>query len=66
LPRLGLIAQARSDIGHSPDGGVVEAGLEADGAERGELGRAVLGCTKSKSRTQRTSRQNREEGHVAS
>jgi hypothetical protein len=36
LPRLGFIAKPRSNIGYRPDGGVVEASLEADGAERGK------------------------------
>ena len=36
LPRLGFVAKARGDVGHRPDGGIVEAALEADGAERGE------------------------------
>ena len=36
MTRLGLIAEARGDIGHCADGGIVEAALEADGAERSE------------------------------
>ena len=36
LPRLGFIAQPRGDIGYRPDGGIIEAPLEADGAERGK------------------------------
>ena len=36
LSRLGFIAKARGDIGYRPDGGIVEAALEADGAERSE------------------------------
>ena len=36
LTRLCLIAQPRGDVGYRPDGGVVEASLEADGAERRE------------------------------
>ena len=33
---LGLIAKPRGNIGHSPDGGVIEAPLKADGAKRGK------------------------------
>jgi hypothetical protein len=36
LSRLGLVAQARRDVGHRADGSIVEASLEADGAERGK------------------------------
>ena len=36
LPRLGFIAEPRGDVGHRPDGGIVEASLEADRAERSE------------------------------
>ena len=36
LPRLCLIAEPRGHIGNGPDGGIVEATLETDGAERGE------------------------------
>ena len=36
LPRLGLVAEARGDIGHCADGGIVEASFKADGAERSE------------------------------
>jgi hypothetical protein len=36
LSGLGLIAKARRDVGNRPDGGIVEAALEADGAERGK------------------------------
>jgi hypothetical protein len=35
-PRLGLIAKPRGDVGYGADGGVVEAALEADGAESGK------------------------------
>ena len=34
LPRLGLIAKPRGDVGNGPDGGIIEAALEADGAKR--------------------------------
>ena len=34
LTGLGFVAQPRCDVGHRPDGGIVEASLEADGAER--------------------------------
>ena len=34
LSRLGLVAKPRSNIGHRTDSGIVEAALEADGAER--------------------------------
>src|SRR5271155_1120302 len=36
LTRLGFVAKPRGDIGHRSDGGVVEASLEADGAECGK------------------------------
>ena len=36
LPRLGFIAQPRGDVGYRADSGIIEASLEADGAERGE------------------------------
>jgi hypothetical protein len=36
LSRLGFIAKPRGNIGHRPDGRVIEAPLEADGAERSE------------------------------
>jgi hypothetical protein len=36
LPSLRLIAKPRGNIRHRPDGGVIEASLEPDGAERGE------------------------------
>ena len=36
LPRLGFIAEARGNVGYRPDGGIVEAALEADRAERSE------------------------------
>jgi hypothetical protein len=35
LTRFGFVAQPGCDIGHRPDGGVVEAPFEADGAQRG-------------------------------
>ena len=41
MPRLGLVAKARGDIGHSPDGGIVKAALEPDCAEGSE---AVCDC----------------------
>ena len=34
LPRLGLVAKARGDVGNRSDGSIVEPALEADGAER--------------------------------
>jgi len=34
LSRLGFIAEPRGDIGHGPDGGIVEAALKADSAKR--------------------------------
>ena len=36
LPWLGFIAEPRGYVGHGPYGGIVEAPLEADGAERSE------------------------------
>ena len=36
LSWLGFIAEARGDIGHCADGGIVEASFKADGAERSE------------------------------
>ena len=36
LTRLGFIAKRRGDIRHCTDGGIVEASLEANGAERSE------------------------------
>ena len=36
LPRLGFVAKPRGDVGNGADGGVVEAALKADGAERSE------------------------------
>ena len=36
LPRLGFIAKPRGDVGNRPDSCIVEASLEADGAERSE------------------------------
>ena len=36
LSWLGLIAEARGDIGHCADGGIVEASFKPDGAERSE------------------------------
>ena len=35
LTGLGFVAQPGCDIGHRPDGGIVEASFETDGAERG-------------------------------
>jgi hypothetical protein len=35
-PGFGFIARTRSDVGNGADGGIVEAALEADGAERCE------------------------------
>jgi hypothetical protein len=32
LTRLGFIAKARGDVGNGPNGGVIKAPLEADGA----------------------------------
>ena len=34
MPGLGLIAEPRGDVGYCADSGIVEAPLEADGAER--------------------------------
>jgi hypothetical protein len=36
LSRFGFVAKTRGDVGNRPDGGIVEAPLEADGAERGK------------------------------
>jgi len=36
LPRLGLVAKPRRDIGYRPDGGIVEAPLVTNRAERSE------------------------------
>jgi hypothetical protein len=36
LSRLGFVAKARGDVGDRADSGIVEAALEADGAERSE------------------------------
>jgi hypothetical protein len=36
LTGLGFVAKARGDVGHRPDGGVVETALKADGVERGK------------------------------
>jgi hypothetical protein len=36
LPWLRFIAKPRGHIGYRPDGGIIEATLEADGAERGK------------------------------
>src|ERR1700735_2230432 len=36
LPRLGFIAEARGHVRYRPDGGIVEAALEADSAQRSE------------------------------
>ena len=36
MTRLCLITQPRGNIGYRPDSGIVEASLEADGAERGK------------------------------
>ena len=36
LPWLGFIAEPRGHIGYRPDGGIVEASLKANGAERSE------------------------------
>ena len=36
LTRLGFVAKTRGDVGYRADGGIVEAPLEADGAERSE------------------------------
>ena len=36
LPGLGFVAKPRSDIGYRSDGGIVEASLKADSAERGK------------------------------
>ena len=36
MPWLGLIAKPRGNVGYRPDGGIVEAALEADGAKRGK------------------------------
>jgi hypothetical protein len=36
LTRLGFVAKTRANVGYRPDGGVVEAALEADGPERGK------------------------------
>ena len=36
LSRLGLIAEARGNVGDGPNRGIIEAALEADGAERGK------------------------------
>ena len=36
LPRLGFVAEPRRDVGYGPYSGLVEAPLEADGAERSE------------------------------
>ena len=35
LTRFGFVAEPGGDIGHCTDGGVVEASLETNGAERG-------------------------------
>ena len=34
MPRLGFIAEAGGHVRYRPDGGIVEAALEADGAKR--------------------------------
>src|SRR5271170_8278949 len=36
LTRLGFVAKARGDVGYRSDGGIIEAPLEADSAERGK------------------------------
>ncbi len=36
LTGLGFVAKARGDVGYRPDGGIVEAPLEADGAQCGK------------------------------
>jgi hypothetical protein len=36
LPGLGFIAKPRGNIGYRANGGIIEAALEADGAERGK------------------------------
>ena len=35
LTGLGFVAESRSDVGHSPDGGVVKTSLKADRPKRG-------------------------------
>ena len=36
LPGLGFVAKPRRDVGYRPDGGVIEASLKTDSAERGK------------------------------
>ena len=36
MPGLGFVAKPGCDIGYRSDGGIIEASLKADGAERGK------------------------------